>query len=110
MTLRTVELPILLSVGDRPRHGYAILQDGEERSGGEPVFEIPTFYRASRRLRAAGLIRAADGEPDVDERRQHWEATKLGRQVLAAQLKRLEVVLAVGRGRTRQARAGGKQW
>jgi DNA-binding PadR family transcriptional regulator len=108
-TLRTVELHILLSVVDRPRHGYAILQEAEARSGGEPGFEIPTFYRAIRRLRVAGLIRAADGEPDVDERREYWEATKLGRQVLEAELKRLEVVLAVGRARTRQARAGGKQ-
>lgn len=107
LALRSVELHILLSVVDKPRHGYAILQEAEERTGGRPGFEIPTFYRAIRRLRLAGLIRAADGEPDADERREYWEATRLGRQALEAELKRLEVVVAVGRART--ATAGGKK-
>ena len=109
IVLRSVELHILLSVVDRPRHGYAILQEAEERTGGKPGFEIPTFYRAIRRLRVAGLIRSADGEPDADERREYWEATRLGRQALEAELKRLEVVLAVGKARTKQATAGGRK-
>ena len=109
IALRSVELHILLSVVDQPRHGYAILQEAEERTGGKPGFEIPTFYRAIRRLRIAGLIRAADGEPDTDERREYWEATKLGRQALEAELKRLEVVLAIGKARTKAATAGGKK-
>jgi DNA-binding PadR family transcriptional regulator len=107
VSLRGVEVQILLSVVDRPRHGYAILQEAEQRSDGKPGFEIPTFYRALRRLRVAGLIRAADGEPDADERREYWEATRLGRQALEAELKRLEVVVAVGRART--ATAGAKK-
>jgi DNA-binding PadR family transcriptional regulator len=109
IALRSVELHILLSVVDRPRHGYAILQEAEERTGGKPGFEIPTFYRAIQRLRVAGLIRAADGDPDADERREYWEATKLGRQALEAELKRLEVVLAVGKARTKPAPAGGRK-
>ena len=64
--LRSVELHILLSVVDRPRHGYAILQEAEERTEGQPGFEIPTLYRALRRLREADLIRIADPpEPDA---------------------------------------------
>jgi DNA-binding PadR family transcriptional regulator len=109
ISLRAVELHILISVVDRPRHGYAILQEAEERTSGKPGFEIPTFYRAIRRLRVAGLIRAADGEPDADERREYWEATKLGRKALEAELKRLEVVLAAGKARTGQASSGGRK-
>ena len=109
IALRSVELHILLSVVDRPRHGYAILQEAEERTGGRPGFEIPTFYRAIRRLCVAGLIRAADGEPDTDERREYWEATRIGRQALEAELKRLEVVVAVGRARTGSVTAGGRK-
>jgi len=56
-SLRSVEVHILLSVVDRPRHGYAILQEAEERTAGRPGFEIPTLYRALRRLREADLIR-----------------------------------------------------
>lgn len=106
-TLRSVELHILLSVVDRPRHGYAILQEAEERTGGRPGFEIPTLYRALRRMRHEGLIRAADRpEPDAAERREYWAATELGRDALAAELARLEAAVAVGRERMARAAAG----
>src|SRR5687767_15559023 len=100
--LSRVELHILLSVVDRPRHGYAILQEAEERTNGRPGFEIPTLYRALRRLRDVGLIRiAAAPERDSDERREYWEATALGRRVLEAELARLEAAVSVGRARMR---------
>lgn len=107
--LRPVEVQILLSVVDRPRHGYAILQEAEERTAGRPGFEIPTFYRAIQRLRQAGLIRRAEGEPDADERREYWEATRHGRQMLEAELKRLEVVVAVGKVRMAHPAPGGRK-
>lgn len=98
--LRSVELHILLSVVDRARHGYAILQEAEDRTDGRPGFEIPTLYRALRRLRDEGLIEVADApEPDPDERREYWAATELGRDVLRAELGRLEVAVQVGRER-----------
>lgn len=106
--LRSVELHILLSVVDRPRHGYAILQEAEERTGGRPGFEIPTLYRALKRLQEVGWIRSArPPEPDPDERREYWQATKRGRGALEAELARLEVALAVGRARIGQAKTGG---
>jgi DNA-binding PadR family transcriptional regulator len=107
-TLRSVELHILLSVVDRPRHGYAILQEAEERTGGRPGFEIPTLYRALRRLRELGLIRTAQPpDPEPDERREYWKATAAGRRVLEAELTRLEAAIAVGRARIAQAATGG---
>ena len=105
--LRSVELHILLSVVDRPRHGYAILQEAEERTGGRPGFEIPTLYRARRRLKAEGLSRAAAApEPGPDERREYWEATDLGREVLRQELSRMEVAVQVGRERMGGATPG----
>lgn len=99
LPLRSVELDILLGTVDRPRHGYAILQEAEGRSG--RGFEIPTLYRALRRMRDAGLIRSVPApEEDVDPRRDYWEATPLGRRVLEAELARLEQVLSAGRART----------
>ena len=110
IALRSVEFHILLSVVDRPRHGYAILQEAEERTNGRPGFEIPTLYRALRRLRGADLIRAADPpEPDPDERREYWEATSLGRRALEAELTRLGMFVAVGLARIAQAKAGGRK-
>lgn len=108
-SLRSVELHILLSVVDRPRHGYAILQEAEERTDGRPGFEIPTLYRALRRLRDEGLIRAAEApEPEPSERRDYWEATERGRKILEAELARLEVAVRVGWERIRQTSGGGR--
>jgi DNA-binding PadR family transcriptional regulator len=106
--LRSVELHILLSVVDQPRHGYAILQEAEERTEGRPGFEIPTLYRALRRLRDEGMITVVDAPADdVDQRREYWSATDQGVRSLRAELARLEVALAVGRARTRDATTGG---
>lgn len=98
--LRGVELHILLSVIDRPRHGYGILQEAEARTEGRPGFEIPTLYRALRRLRDEGLIRNVEAPADApDERREYWSATDVGRRALRTEMARLEVVLNVGRAR-----------
>lgn len=106
--LRGVELHILLSVVDEPRHGYAILQEAEERTGGRPGFEIPTLYRALRRLRDEGMIEVVDApSDDLDRRREYWSATDEGRRALRAEMSRLEVALAVGRARIGDAGAGG---
>jgi DNA-binding PadR family transcriptional regulator len=108
--LRSVELHILLSVVDRPRHGYAILQEAEQRTAGRPGFEIPTLYRALRRLKDHGLIRSADPPAsEEDERREYWEATELGRATLAIELDRLETAVSIGRRRLRRAMAGGDE-
>jgi len=96
--LRNVELDIRLSVAAAPQHGYAILKDAERRMGRNPGFEIPTLYRALRRMRDVGLIRSVssgDAE-ETDQRRQYWQATALGRDALAAEIARLERVVAEG--------------
>lgn len=101
LPLRQVELDILLGVVDRPRHGYAILQEATTRGGGQAGFEIPTLYRALRRMHEDGLIRsgpAPEGE-EPDLRREYWQVTPLGRDVLHVELRRLEAALAVGRAR-----------
>jgi DNA-binding PadR family transcriptional regulator len=97
LPLRSVELDVLLSVAERPRHGYGILRDADERTGGRPGFEIPTLYRALQRMRDAGLIKRAEGPEDEDPRREHWRATALGREVLRGEIRRLEVLVAAGR-------------
>ncbi len=96
--LRSVELDILLSVVEKPRHGYAILKDAEKRMGRHPGFEIPTLYRALRRMRDIGLVRslASRDTEEKDSRRQYWQATDLGRGALVAEIARLERVVAEG--------------
>ena len=99
--LRSVEVDILIAVAETPTHGYAILKEAEARGGGHPGFEIPTLYRALRRMRDEGLVRSLRGggeEPD-GRRRQYWQATSLGRDVLAAEVTRLEAVVEAGKRR-----------
>lgn len=95
--LRSVELDILLSVAEKPKHGYAILKDARDRMGRHPGFEIPTLYRALRRMRDLGLVRMLErAEDETDARRQFWQATPLGRDALAAEIDRLERVVREG--------------
>lgn len=108
LPLRSVELDILLSVAHSPRHGYGILQDADARTGGSPGFEIPTLYRALRRMHAAGLIVPADA-PDTDEPegppREYWLASALGSRVLEAEIGRLEALVSAGRRRIAEGRS-----
>jgi len=95
--LRSVELDILLSTAEKPQHGYAILKDAQKRMGRHPGFEIPTLYRALRRMRDIGLVRSLASRGDEkDARRQYWQATALGCEALAAEIDRLERVVAEG--------------
>ena len=43
-------LLILLSLADKPRHGYSILRDIEQMSDGRVVLSTGTLYGALRRL------------------------------------------------------------
>ncbi len=101
--LRSVELDILLSVADKPQHGYAILKDARDRMGRHPGFEIPTLYRALRRMKTLGLLRTLERAADeTDARRQFWQATPLGREALAAEIERLTRVVEEGSASVRR--------
>jgi DNA-binding PadR family transcriptional regulator len=85
LPLRPVEFHILLSLAAGERHGYGIIQDIEGR--GETAVDVGTMYRALA--------------PDaVDERRNYYRITDLGRRVAKAEARRLEAL-------TRAARIGG---
>jgi DNA-binding PadR family transcriptional regulator len=83
-------LYILASLGDGPKHGYAIMLDVESLSG------VPlgpgTLYGALARLERRGLIEAL--EP-VDRRRP-YRLTALGATTLRAQLDALATFAHVG--------------
>jgi len=110
LPLRPVELQILVALGSRPRHGYGILQDAEERGEGGAVPGLATLYRALRRLDGQGLIETCEAPEDDEEavkdpeRRRYFRLTRPGRQVLEAEVARLrrlvdEVDLVGERGR-----------
>jgi DNA-binding PadR family transcriptional regulator len=87
------------------QHGYAIKKAMHESSGGTVTMDPGGLYRLIARLERDGLVRSvARPAGDVDERRQHIAITDWGRDVLAAearriaQLARVPAVQALARG------------
>jgi len=80
---------ILLSLAERPRHGYSILKDVEETSGGRVVLSTGTLYGALRRLLADRLIERFEEEDSPRERRA-YRLTSAGRRNLQLEIGRLK--------------------
>lgn len=98
--LKAAVLEILLALGETPLHGYAILQQVRDRSGGRVVLETGPLYRHLKRLLDDGLVVETD-EPetvqDGDDRRRYYTLTALGREVLAVEGRRLSGLVQRGR-------------
>ena len=90
---------ILLSLVDDELHGYALIQDIRERTGGEVDLTASTLYAAVKRLVATGLISEVTrprGEKD-DPRRRYYRITAPGRETLRAEAARLERLTTMAR-------------
>ena len=84
---------ILLSLAGQEQHGYGIMQEVLDRTGGKIHLWPATLYGSLKRLIDEDLIEESDARPapeQDDERRRYYRLTKLGRQVLAAESQRLE--------------------
>jgi DNA-binding PadR family transcriptional regulator len=91
---------VLLSLADGPAHGYAIGKDIEERTGGRLDPATGSLYQVIKRLTDDGLIRPLAAPPcDADARRKYFALTVAGRQAAAAELRRLEEIVQLGRKR-----------
>lgn len=91
---------ILLSLVDHNLHGYAMIQDIRERTEGEVDLTASTLYAAVKRLLRDGLVEEVEAPRGVrteDSRRRYYSITGLGRQVLRAEVQRLERALRLAR-------------
>ncbi len=94
---------VLVALADGRTHGYAIIKDVEELTGGAVRLSTGTLYGIVKRLLNEGLIREAarsGREPrggDHAERRRSYELTPFGRDVARAEAARLETTLAIAR-------------
>jgi DNA-binding PadR family transcriptional regulator len=93
LPLPTSEFEILLALADGERHGYSIMNEVAERTGGAVKLGPGTLYGSVKRMLASGLIdehvprrRSASD----DERRRYYRLTALGRAVATAEAARLE--------------------
>ena len=78
---------VLVSLADEERHGYAILKDVEERTGGGVRLSTGTLYGIIKRLLADGWIR--ESALGSTERRRAYRLTPAGRRVALAEAERL---------------------
>jgi DNA-binding PadR family transcriptional regulator len=91
---------ILVSLADRERHGYSVMQDVAERTDGAVRLSPSSLYAAIKRLLSQGLIEELQERPDPahdDERRRYYRLTRTGRRVAMAEARRLERLLADAR-------------
>lgn len=91
---------ILLALADDDRHGYAIIQDVEARTGGELTLSAGTLYRSIQRMLEQGLLVETRDRPapkDDDERRRYYRITPFGLAVAKAETRRLTDLVRMAR-------------
>ena len=84
---------ILLALADGEKHGYAIMREVEQTTGGRLTLAPGTLYGAVKRLLADDLIRESDERPDPaldDERLRYYRLSGLGQRALRLEAERLE--------------------
>jgi DNA-binding PadR family transcriptional regulator len=102
LPLPPVTFHILLALADEDRHGYAIIQEVAERTGGTLKLGAGTLYRSMHRMLEQGLIvetRERPAPEDDDERRRYYRITKLGIETAKAESKRLAELVKFARQR-----------
>jgi DNA-binding PadR family transcriptional regulator len=82
-------LLILLSLADQARHGYSILKDVEQMSGGRVVLSTGTLYGALRRLLEDEWIDRVE-EKETPRGRQAYRLTSRGRRNLQLEIGRMK--------------------
>ena len=93
---------ILLALADEERHGYGIMQDVAQQTGGALQLGPGTLYGCLKRMLAAGLVEECEERPDPvldDERRRYYRMTVHGKRTARAEAKRLAGAVTVAMSR-----------
>ena len=91
---------ILLAVAKEDRHGYAVIQDIEQRTGGQIRLSAGTLYRSIQRMLEQGLLRETRDRPAPefdDERRRYYRITPFGEAVATAEARRMSELVKMAR-------------
>jgi DNA-binding PadR family transcriptional regulator len=97
--LKTQWFHIMLTLAGGDQHGYGIMQEVQQRTGGKVRLWPATLYGSIKRLIEAELIEESNERPAPeldDARRRYYRLTALGRRVLDAECEQLqELVRAI---------------
>lgn len=109
LPLPSATFHILMAVADDERHGYAIIQHVEARTGGELRLSAGTLYRSIARMLDQGLIVEATRRParvSDDPRRRYYRITPFGTAVARAEARRLTQLVRLARAQGLLAEPG----
>jgi DNA-binding PadR family transcriptional regulator len=100
LPLTHITYHVLLVLAGTKLHGYGIIKEAHERTGGVMDLETGTLYAAIKRLRDDGLIEVAQAPADADSadsRRRYYQLTGFGGDVLSAESERLARLVGLAR-------------
>jgi DNA-binding PadR family transcriptional regulator len=100
LPLPSATFHILMAVAEEDRHGYAILREVEQRTGGDVKLSAGTLYRSIQRMLEQSLLietRERPAPEEDDERRRYYRITPFGTAVTRAEATRLASLLKLAR-------------
>jgi len=95
--LPQVAFSILLALSLKQRHGYEIIKQVIEDSGGKIKLSPGALYTSIRQLHEQGMIEEVERADDT--RRRYYRLTDRGRSTLRAELDYYEATIALARQR-----------
>lgn len=101
-TLPSAAFQILLSLADKDLHGYGIMRQVEQETGGRKRLGPGTLYSSIQALLEYGLIEEVDRSGKLaatDERRRYYRLTTAGRKSARSEAERLADLLRVARAK-----------
>jgi DNA-binding PadR family transcriptional regulator len=101
-SLTPAAFQILLALADEDRHGLGIADEIDVRTGGEFRLGPGSLYGTIKRLRDVGFIQETREAPDPsndDPRRRYYAITPPGREALAREARRMEVMIHMARSK-----------
>jgi DNA-binding PadR family transcriptional regulator len=100
--LPSAAFQILLSLADGDFHGYGIMRQVEEQTGGRMRLGPGTLYSSIQALLEEKLIEEVDLPGDAQpghERRRYYRLSSAGRKLARAEAERLAELLRVARAK-----------
>ncbi len=100
LPLPVAQLHILLALATGDKHGYAIMTEVEVLTEGTVTMGPGTLYGTVKKMLKAKLVEESDERPDPkldDQRRRYYRITGMGKQVLDAEVSRMEQIAGTAR-------------
>lgn len=89
---------VLLALAAGDRHGYAILKEIQQRTGGRVKMQAGTLYGTLQRLLELDWVDEIDPPADeTDSRRRYYRLNREGRAAIDADVRRMDALVKAAR-------------